>query len=399
MDNAALAKLRSKYPDALTGASCRSSTFINLNLEGLAQREWLEATRITGYGWAVRRMVWKPTIAEGGDAKIAQTYLADSNKPGHGLGFIDALLKLHEYEAAQPLLGYLVDPDDTGAVMDAPHYVMFSTAEGIAFKGDDIVLPVDGIIAENGEFSISTMKAVFDAAKRNAVANLAPDYNVLFPLPGFDAGPVCKTNLSIALTNLAKDVREHLKRHGSDNALDDCSAFCNPFYKPQCVVFEKSLQDSVNAMQHVKRRSFPGQYQDETLNMINSVAKVSQVIHQLEFHALRLSLAWTKNAAQNNPDGDHARVQSYIERATKRCVDIMRQLQIPDSQFDHLLDLDIDRATKVEKIVYLPSVEVVTSKTCNLTEINKIINWFAGLDGNQPKPAHLGDPGVEMVLL
>lgn len=206
MDKTLLSQLRAKHPDAVTGAACRTATFINPNKMDLGHREWLEANRIAGQGWAVRHMTLKPGMVEGEAEKIAQTYLAGSNKPGQGMAFIDALLKLHEYETAQPLLGYFPDPDDAGVITGAAHYRALAEAEGFAFNGAGIVLPVSGLIVEDGEFDVATIRSVFNADQQAPVKQSPPNYHRDMRLQCYGDLHVCGYSLQQRLTECGRNI-------------------------------------------------------------------------------------------------------------------------------------------------------------------------------------------------
>lgn len=365
MDKTLLSQLRAKHPDAVTGAACRTATFINPNKMDLGHREWLEANRIAGQGWAVRHMTLKPGMVEGEAEKIAQTYLAGSNKPGQGMAFIDALLKLHEYETAQPLLGYFPDPDDAGVITGAAHYRALAEAEGFAFNGAGIVLPVSGLIVEDGEFDVDTIRSVFDAADRNIVKKEAPDYSRDMRLQYYGDLNVCGFKLQRRLIEYGNNIVKLLKNNCSQGFLSDCSGTLNPFYKPQFSIFEKCL----NVMLENMRDDIDKKHAKGVRVHLNMKGDLKTAVNYLEFHALRLSVAWMQEEIRNDPSlGDKARVRKDMKRAIARCAEILKVEEIPDHKHDQLLDFDISRARYGAQ-----------KASCDTIELARVLQWFGSL--------------------
>ena len=372
MDKTLLSQLRAKHPDAVTGAACRTATFINPYKMVLGHREWLEANRIAGQGWAVRHMVLKPAVIEGEADKIAQTYLAGSNKPGQGMAFIDALLKLHEYEMAQPLLGYLSDPDDAGAVTGATHYRSVAEAEGIAFKGADIVLSQSGIIAQDGEFDVATIRAVFDAANKTPVKKAAANYQRDMRLPIYGDLSVCSWPLQQSMIFGVNRIIRLLKDHGSRDVLNDCSGPFSPFYKPHFAVFEKGLKKELDEM----RDMIDGSKKQGRRFDLCIHRELKRAVNFVEFHALRLSVAWMQEEIRNHPPyGDKARVRKDMNRAIARCAEILNQEEIPGHKHDELLDFDFSRA----------SCSTAKDDGCEIVDLGVIIQWLGALV-RRPQP-------------
>ena len=160
MDQALQNRLKTEFRDAMHGNHFRSSTFVSDAQVALGQCEWLEAYCANpARGWNVRRMIWSPPLFAGDEATIQQIHASDA----YDLTFADAFLRVHDYQTAQPLLNYKLDENDTGSLTQATHYRDFARAEGIAFNGDQIVLPVNGFITGDGVFAAGSHTAIRDA--------------------------------------------------------------------------------------------------------------------------------------------------------------------------------------------------------------------------------------------
>jgi hypothetical protein len=298
---------------------------------------------------------------------------------------------LHEYENAQPLLGYLSDPDDTGAMIGSAHYKILASAEGIIFEGMEMILPVNGVIAVNGEFDARTIKAAFDSANRALVAKSVPNYDIAFPMPHYGSGRVCNPFLSETLTKHAQTIRFALNEYGSVFGKTDCSFSLNPFYRPQFCIFEKELRSSINAM----HKALPLPEGDFSSLNNTAIEQMRHCINYLEFHALRLSLAWVQESIRDEPELEgRLLLKNYIARSMQRCIDILNHEKIPQAQFNTLLDFDFARANNLGEFQKCKSYMPLAAfrDFANTTEIDKIITWFDGLAGPK-RPFQLNGPG------
>lgn len=386
MDKQKQAQLRAKFSHATHGGALRTRAFLNLQAESLHDREWLEAHPVydsaRGAGWAVRRMVVKSACfgdnAAGENTKIAQSYLANSNRPGHSLNFFDAMVKLHDYERAQPLLGYVQDSEGFGSNYPAEEYRDVCARDGLVFTDDDVFCATNGIVAEAGEFDTRLIQAAATPPEKT-------DYAALLPLPDLLSSRILDPGAFMLLNREIKKIRQSLFENGTAAALDDHAGVMNPFYKPCYATFKRDLDKALEAMRSI----LPLRKEDgkEGFRFLPTIM-LTEAIWHLEFHALRLSVAWMKDAAYKNPHlATKSRVTRSIDEATKRCAHILRQMQVDEGAIPHLLDFRFENAcVKSPSRGRHDGRKDAAPLSCNMAAIDAVEEWFSLASKRRPLP-------------